>query len=70
MITFKEFVDFCNDRACDGCWNMIASSQCISIINDCRNHSLFKAKQEKYFHENYADSVNDFAPEAIHFTLV
>lgn len=60
LITFKEFEDFCNKRACDGCWNMISALNCIEIIRDCREHSWHKPKCEKYFREKYAEEITRF----------
>ena len=36
-MTFKEFVEWCNDRACDGCWGMIESMVCMDIISSIVN---------------------------------
>ena len=30
-MTFKEFSNWCNDRACDGCWGMNGAIQCMEI---------------------------------------
>lgn len=32
-MTYKEFVSWCNERACDGCWSMETAIYCIKIIN-------------------------------------
>ena len=31
-MTYKEFKDYCNERACDGRWSMFEAMSCISII--------------------------------------
>ena len=28
---YKEFVAWCNDRACDGCWSMATAIYCLEI---------------------------------------
>lgn len=28
---FKEFVNWCNERACDGCWGMLEAIACINL---------------------------------------
>lgn len=60
MITFKEFEHFCNERAYDGRWNMISALNCMEIIKDCREHSWYEPKREKYFREKYAGEVTRF----------
>lgn len=41
---YKEFVGWCNDRACDGCWSIRTSMYCIEIIN--------KINQEPFWQRN------------------
>lgn len=31
---YKEFVRWCNERACDGCWGLNTAMICINIINN------------------------------------
>lgn len=31
-MTYKEFKDYCNERACDGKWGMNEALNCIAII--------------------------------------
>lgn len=33
-MTYKEFKDYCNERACDGRWSMIEALNCIKIIEE------------------------------------
>lgn len=33
-MTYKEFLDFCNDRACDGQWGMLEAMSCIKIVEE------------------------------------
>lgn len=45
-MTFKEFREWCNDRACDGCWGMDAATICIAIIEEIKNKPFWKRKKE------------------------
>ena len=45
-MTFKEFVEWCNDRAGDGCWGMIEAMTCIDIISNIRKLPFWKRKKE------------------------
>lgn len=33
-MTYKEFKDYCNERACDGKWSFDEALKCISIIKE------------------------------------
>lgn len=33
-MTFREFADWCNARACDGCWGMGTAIYCAEIIRE------------------------------------
>ena len=33
-LTYKEFKDFCQERACDGRWSMLEAMACIDIIEE------------------------------------
>ena len=48
-ITFEEFNEWCNMRACDGQWSMFMAANCIEAIRQVRKvKPLFgKKKQEK-----------------------
>lgn len=45
-MTFKEFVIWCNDRACDGCWGMNEAMICIAIVEGVKNKPFWKRKKE------------------------
>ena len=47
---FKEFTGWCNERACDGCWDMQTAIICSEIMKDVRKQSFWK--REKYWREN------------------
>lgn len=50
---FKEFVAWCNERACDGCWGMNTAVSCIEVMNEVRKQPFWK--REKVWQEKYAD---------------
>ena len=45
-MTFKEFVIWCNERACDGCWGMNEAMICIAITSEIKNKPFWKRKKE------------------------
>lgn len=52
---FKEFVNWCNVRACDGCWGMLEAIACINLINEIMKIQFWK--REKIWKENYEQQV-------------
>ena len=48
---FKEFINWCNERACDGCWGMLEAIACINLINEIMKIQFWK--REKIWKENY-----------------
>ena len=52
---FKEFVNWCNERACDGCWGMREAISCINLINEIMKIQFWK--REKIWKENYERQV-------------
>lgn len=52
---FKEFVNWCNKRACDGCWGMSEAITCINLINEIMKIQFWK--REKFWKENYEQQV-------------
>lgn len=44
-MTYKEFVSWCNDRACDGCWGMATAVYCIEVINNINSLPFWKRKK-------------------------
>ena len=44
-MTFKEFREWCNDRACDGCWGMNAATICIGVISEINDKPFWKRKK-------------------------
>jgi REP element-mobilizing transposase RayT len=54
-MTFREFVSWCNKRACDGCWGMLEAMTCIDIINEVRKKGFWK--KERFWQEKYANDI-------------
>ena len=52
---FKEFSDWCNQRACDGCWSMATAIYCIDICSVINSYSFWK--REKIWKEQYEEHV-------------
>jgi hypothetical protein len=42
---FKEFVNWCNDRACDGRWGFLTATVCIDIIQAIRKEPFWKREK-------------------------
>lgn len=45
-MTYKEFVCWCNERACDGCWSAITAIYCIEVVNKINALPFWKRKKE------------------------
>lgn len=43
---YKEFIDWCNQRACDGCWGLQEAVMCLDIIDKVQKTSIFKRKNK------------------------
>lgn len=54
-MTFKQFKQWCNERACDGCWGMITAMACIDLIQ--RLNKIPFWKREKEWKNNYEKQV-------------
>lgn len=44
-MTFKEFNDWCNRRACDGCWGIKEAIICLSIGTEVYKFPFWKRKK-------------------------
>lgn len=42
---FKEFVNWCNERACDGCWGMLEAIACINLINEIMKSPILEKRK-------------------------
>ena len=54
-MTYKEFRDWCNDRAADGRWSAGLALSAIDCINDVESKMRFR--REKYFQKEYGESI-------------
>ena len=52
---FRQFIKWCNDRACDGCWDMLTAITCSDLIDRVRKIPFWK--REKYWRDNYEKPV-------------
>ncbi len=43
---YKEFVAWCNQRACDGCWTFIQAIECCRIMNTIKRMPFWKREKE------------------------
>lgn len=46
-MTYKEFKDWCNERACDGCWGLLTAMICVEIVHDM-DHTPFWKRRKKW----------------------
>ena len=46
---YKEFIEWCNQRACDGCWGILTAKFCIDIMREVQDQ--FPWKREKRWQE-------------------
>ena len=52
---FKEFTDWCNRRACDGCWGMTEAICCCETAEAVYKFPFWK--REKMWREIYRDNI-------------
>lgn len=45
ILSFKEFVHWCNERACDGCWSMGTAIMCMDIMHMVKDKPFWKRKK-------------------------
>lgn len=45
MMSYAEFLKWCNQRAADGCWGMEVAITCIAIIHHMQTTPFFKRKK-------------------------
>ena len=45
-MTYKEFVSWCNERSCDGCWSMETAIYCIKVLDEINALPFWKRKKE------------------------
>lgn len=54
-MTFKEFTAWCNERACDGQWDMLTAMVCIDLMAEIRKIPFWK--RERAWREQYEKQV-------------
>ena len=54
-MTFKEFMEWCNDRACDGVWNLREFMEVVDIVADVMKKRPWR--REKYWKKQYESCV-------------
>lgn len=60
---YKEFVAWCNARACDGCWSSQTAMFCISIMSDVRSQRFWRReKRWRELEARYSIIVNVVKP--------
>lgn len=42
---YKEFVQWCNQRACDGCWGTEEAIVCIEVMGDIRKEPFWRREK-------------------------
>ena len=54
-MTFKEFMAWCNDRACDGLWSLREVMEVLDIVSDVMKTMPWR--REKYWKKYYESRV-------------
>ena len=54
-MTFNQFKDWCNDRACDGCWGRKEALLCLHIAFTIDAYPFWK--KEKIWKREYRDLI-------------
>lgn len=52
---YKEFREWCNKRAADGCWDMMTSMFCVWVLGEVRKIPFWK--REKVWKEKYEEEI-------------
>ena len=52
-MTYKEFIDWCNCRACTGLWTIDVYTVFMGVAKDVNKHFL----KERYWQKNYKELV-------------
>ena len=68
MMTFKQFVAWCNERACDGCWGMNTAIACIATIQEVRKEKFWRRRRRwaelgPEICERFVDPTNELIKE-------
>lgn len=54
-MNFSEYVRWCNERARDGCWDILTAMTCFNIIKTVKKVPFWK--REKYWKDVYENRV-------------
>lgn len=54
-MTFKEFRNWCNQRACDGCWGRLDAMICLNILITIQKEPFWR--REKVWKRDFEDRV-------------
>lgn len=58
-MTHKQFINWCNERACDGLWDFITAITCLNIIEQMKRTPFYKKKKKwKEFEATAIELVN------------
>lgn len=68
-MTYKEFSDWCNKRACDGCWGMNAAAFCIDILDKLQKQPFWK-RERKWQELNSQYSIQESIVDIINQKIV
>lgn len=63
IMKYKEFVNWCNERCCDGCWGSKEAMLCITFMNEINKFHFWQ--RNKIWHELYEKTVVDNIIEPI-----
>ena len=67
-MTYREFVSWCNERACDGCWDFDTATLCCRVIDIISQMPFWRRKKAwreiKDSVENVVSAVNKRYGEA------
>ena len=44
-MTYKQFKQWCNERACDGCWGMQVALLCIDVMKEINRLPFWKREK-------------------------
>lgn len=63
-MTYKEFYQWCNDRASDGCWGLTEAIACIDVIDIMQSTPFWRRKKkwkeiEPFLVANYVNPTNE-----------
>ena len=59
MLSFKEFQDWCNQRACDGRWGFAEAVVCCDIMKQVNSVPKYRFKKRKQMWEELEPTANE-----------